>query len=271
VRIGVISDIHYERRKLHSVDALVMVRASHEVKPLDVLVVAGDFSTGHMLYGDIRMLCTMFHDIPVVFVPGNHEFYTTNKAKVHQYRETLTQQCPNLKWLNRTTFTHGDVVFAGTTLWYKQAVATDAISKDWSDFKHIEGLRKWIYEENAEDRSFLGNIIGSHESAEGQTYEKHLVVVTHMAPAWACIQERWLEAAETNYFVGGCDNMLGSDYTWIHGHCHDFLDKMCGDTRVIRNPLGYEFQPLTGFDPTFVLDLPSKGTHVPEVQALQED
>lgn len=255
MRIGTISDIHYERRELHSMAALGRVLEAHKADPFDVLVVAGDFSTGFHLFGDLKTLCRMFAEIPVVFVAGNHEFYTTNKAKVRQYRETLSRECPNLQWLHRTTFTHKGVLFAGTTLWYPWSVEGGVVAKDWADFKHIEGLAKWVYTENEKDRAFLAHVIGSHDSSQGQTYEHELVVVTHMAPAWACVQEKWLGAAETNFFVGGCDRMLGDKFTWIHGHCHDALDKMCGDTRVVRNPLGYEFQPFTGFNPAFVIEV----------------
>lgn len=267
MRIGVISDLHIERRfgvedhskkgayikPTHGMDALKDVLAAHKANPIEVLVVAGDFSTGHHLVPDLMMLSEMFNDIQIVFVAGNHEYYGVDRGRVNDYYRTVSAKCPNIHWLNRTTWSYKNVLFAGTTLWYPWNHEGDLVLPTWADATQIQGFKNWVYDVNEKDRKFLEHIIGSHDGPG--PYERELVVVTHMAPGWGAIYERWYGKPETHFFVGGCDRMLGAKYTWIHGHSHEDIDIMLGETRVVRNPLGYEFQPTTGWNPAYVIEV----------------
>jgi Icc-related predicted phosphoesterase len=250
MRIGVISDIHRERKELHSHEAMNRVLDAHKVSPLDVLVVAGDYSCGPFLNNDLMELCHMFKGVEIVFVAGNHEFYLFNRDQIRKVRESIQKRFSHFHWLNRDTLQIGTVLFAGTTLWFPNSYHADTTHKDWSDFKHIQGLKKWVFDENEKDFRFLASVI------DGERDRCHkLVVVTHHLPSWKCVGS-WYEGAPDNYyFVGGADRLIGDEFLWIHGHAHHHYDEMLGDTRVVRNPLGYEFQPFTEFDPAFVVEL----------------
>jgi hypothetical protein len=59
-----------------------------------------------------------------------------------------------------------------------------------------------------------------------------------------------LETGLKSRFISGCGAEL-----WIHGHIHQRADFIVGGTRVVENPRGYPTEPLTGFDPAWVIEL----------------
>jgi len=43
---------------------------------------------------------------------------------------------------------------------------------------------------------------------------------------------------------------------WVHGHMHDPVDYMIGETRVLANPRGYiPWELGNGFDPNFTFEV----------------
>ena len=42
---------------------------------------------------------------------------------------------------------------------------------------------------------------------------------------------------------------------WVHGHMHDPVDEMLGNTRIIANPHGYSHVEGHAFDPAFVVNV----------------
>jgi predicted phosphohydrolase len=252
MNIAAISDCHVERRHAKSADALGRVLASHRRNRFKALVVAGDHSSGPFLEDDLAELCRKFHDTEIIFVAGNHEYYKSNKTAVRDVLRGLEARFANFHWLNRTTVRVGDAVFAGTTLWFPWNPTIDLIHRDWADFIHIERLKSWVARENEKDLQFLERIIDGNRPPGTK-----LVIVTHHLPTWNCVQDQYKDRddAYTNFFVGKADRLIGGDFTWIHGHAHDAYDERLGDTRVIRNPLGYEFQDFTAFDPDKIIEV----------------
>jgi hypothetical protein len=73
--------------------------------------------------------------------------------------------------------------------------------------------------------------------------DRPVVVITHMAPTHLSINEKYKHDPISNgAYVSDLSNLILDNpniKTWVHGHVHDPVDYMVGDTRVLCNPRGY--------------------------------
>jgi hypothetical protein len=84
--------------------------------------------------------------------------------------------------------------------------------------------------------------------------DKPVVVITHMAPSFMSVNEKYLHDTVTNggYASDMSEFILDHDNikVWVHGHMHNPVDYMIGDTRVLANPRGYvPWESDNGFQP----------------------
>ena len=105
---------------------------------------------------------------------------------------------------------------------------------------------------HAEDRDFI-------ETELWKAIEADLtpVVITHHAPSPRYLR-LWFEKSRLNAsLVSNLDSVIAQFQPplWIHGHKHDPVDKLLGDTRVIANPLGYSRVEGCPFNPELVLEI----------------
>ena len=90
--------------------------------------------------------------------------------------------------------------------------------------------------------------------------DRPFVVITHHGPTHLSINEKFKSDYHMN---GGYVSELSSfilDHpnikTWVHGHVHDPVDYMIGDTRVLCNPRGYvPWEGGNGFDANFTFEI----------------
>src|SRR6056300_33304 len=120
MKVQLISDIHLEYYSEYP-------GLHYFVKPIsDVLVLAGD-----ICYYKHKFFLNFFQEASfyfkyVVYVPGNHEYYTNtfvdmnfkNFSWVDNEIEYMLNHLPNVKILQKGTFVINNIKFIGTTLWY---------------------------------------------------------------------------------------------------------------------------------------------------------
>ena len=83
------------------------------------------------------------------------------------------------------------------------------------------------------------------------------VVATHHAPSPKCIRP-WFEGSRLNPgFASDLDAVIAryQPPLWVHGHMHDRVDVVLGETRVMCNPGGYDGVEEHEFDPALVIDV----------------
>jgi 3',5'-cyclic AMP phosphodiesterase CpdA len=122
VRLLVTADLHYNHPKSRALaDELIdeMNRAGG-----DVLLLVGDTAVGD---GDSleRCLSRFGFDGPKLFVPGNHELWTTHGDSEELLRTGLPRRVRELgwHWLQGEAFRAGEVGFAGSVGWYDYGFA----------------------------------------------------------------------------------------------------------------------------------------------------
>jgi predicted phosphodiesterase len=224
MRIGYMSDIHLRFNKDY--EAFIATQAPS----VDVQIIAGDVIDGIF---DLDLLRSLFRrfPMPLVFVPGNHEFF---QKEIHPFEterrlKSLEREFPNLHVLISESWQvpEGPRI-VGATMWYRATPEMSWRHGTWADFRFVQDIIAYTNERFAVDNDLLINV------KEGD------VVVTHMLPSWKCVDPRF-EGAKTNeLFVRNVEPIIRDNKpsVWIHGHTHSPVDTWVGETHILCNPRG---------------------------------
>jgi predicted phosphodiesterase len=256
VRLHILSDLHLELTPFTPppVDA-------------DVVILAGDLRPGT---GGLDWAAGRWPDRPVVFVPGNHEYYGhTYPALDRKLEERATALGTQLHVLCDRAVVVDGIRFLGTTLWTDFALAGDAAvsmaaaQAQMSDFTRIrvapgDGSARPTDTIAWHQRSLRWLRAALQEPHGGPT-----VVVTHHAPSRRSLNPLYADPMAAAYATH-LDALVEESGAplWIHGHTHHCVDYRLGRTRVVANQRGYPDEPVGGFDPGLVLDLADLGASV---------
>ena len=236
----------------------------------DVLVLAGDigsYQSGSLLdaMGDSDFGLGRFAHwpVPVIFVPGNHEYDAQDFDAAHA-RLRATCERLGLIWLERESMVLHGVRFVGTTLW-----------SDFDALAEHEGSSDLVRRLRQRDKAFraanfyLKKTGGTRDEAaflapavreQGLLCQQWLretlatpfdgptVAVTHFAPSLHSADPRYGLVPGTAGFCNALDDCLAPVQLWLHGHLHAPLDYTVQGAhpsgtpwqcRVVANPLGY--------------------------------
>lgn len=235
--------------KLHILNDLHTEFEDFEPPPTDadVVILAGDIGVG---LGGLRWAEDRFPDRPVIYVPGNHEFYHHDIALIDE----LKAQAPeNIHVLNDDPLIIDGVRFLGSVLWTDFGLFGEAdkyfamqqVRRQMTDFSIIRNGDRLFTPEDANrlhsaSRDWLAVMLA--ESFDGKT-----AVVTHHAPSSLSVHARYARNLLTPAFASNLENLMGGDRVvlWVHGHMHDPFDYEVYGTRVVCNPRGYAPDTLT--------------------------
>ncbi|RWX18283.1 phosphatase [Rhizobium hidalgonense] len=261
MKLWIISDIHREFGQpfLHT-----------PPEGTDILVCAGDVGTKGVV-PSLRWLADAYaHTIQVVFVPGNHEFYSSSlEESVREARE-FAAGVPNIHILENEVVEIGGVRFIGGTLWTdfrlfgrNPDVSMSYAASGMNDFKKIKFSKSpfakfkpiHAYRKHVETRDFIATEL--RKPTKPQT-----VVVTHHAPSSQAIDLGFRHDPLSACYASDLEDLMSEvgPTLWVHGHVHHRCDYMVGDTRVVSNARGYPHEA-TGFDPAFTIEIsPNNGS-----------
>lgn len=252
MKIHVLSDLHLDCNMMH----VPMTDA-------DVVVLAGDIWEGGVMWIEWAMTKWLLN--PVIYVPGNHEFYGADIDLQREELRSLAAEFPNLLWLDSVGTVIKDVAFFGVTLW------TDFLfhAQDGNAVAHHASLAEAArcipdYQEitvdgrklRPEDTAILCDIqknqlrkvlLSSDDALKTQLNAKHIrkrVVITHHAPSARSVHAKYANSPLTPSFASRLDDTVMLADLWIHGHTHDSCDYVLKradghETRVVCNPRGY--------------------------------
>jgi Icc-related predicted phosphoesterase len=242
VRINYFSDIHLEFGALEAPD-----------NDADFVIAAGDIGISTQ---GVEWLKTL--NKPVIYVAGNHEFYT------HEYQQTLQlirNRCAgsNVHFLENDCFIFQGVRFLGCTLWTDLFVEGDktaeALGKTLNDFRRIQFDGKPF--DATQFSQLHQNSKAWLEQKLAQPFSGKTVVITHHAPSlWS-----WNDTAHALKKLAYCNDMkpLLHEYeiaAWFHGHVHSQIDYRIAGARILCNPRGYVGSKVAPrFDPNRTVDI----------------
>ena len=232
-----LSDCHLEQYQDPD-RALSFLNKIRPVETGDVLVLAGDIASlgqrATMKYFDEFRKWA----IEIVYVPGNHEHYNMN-PRLDGKAVLDTLQSEGIRVLgpeHMRSFTYQEftdsepIKFVGSTLWYPYNQTTLTRVMNWSDKGFIKDFLPWWIETQKAERELLWQ-----EMTEGS------IVVTHMLPSWICVDPQFSGDPDNVLYVADVEDMMLElkPRLWFSGHSHTPQDIYIGDTRCVRNPIGY--------------------------------
>lgn len=241
MRIRVLSDLHLEFHADHGESFL----GGQGDDGWDLMVLAGDVC-GHEMFSDVwGWVRDAAGRRPVLWVPGNHEFYGTKVPEALVWFEEEAG-AHDVVMLDDRVVEVGGRRFVGTTLWFPYE-GPDPMDDRLSDFAQIRGFREWVGEKARGSARFLGDSV-----REGD------VVVTHHLPHPRSIHPRYGGAALNRYFLHDVGHLVEGRGAalWCHGHTHSPTDYVVGGTRVVANPFGYlRYEERRGFREYLTVDI----------------
>jgi predicted phosphodiesterase len=247
MRVLVLSDLHLEFGTFQPPDP----------STYDVVVLAGDIHHGASAVHWARRPST-FGAKPVILVPGNHEFYGSERTSTLDLMR-LHAQDTNVHVLDRDELIVRGVRFLGATLWTDFKLdAGRGISVAEAMFESTRGMNDFTgsIRERSEDpscnRLFIpSDAMREHElsrywllerlkAAAGCTDGRPTVVVTHHAPSARSMDQLYEGNALNPCFMSELPvEFFQHAALWIHGHTHSSSDYLHHRTRVLANPRGY--------------------------------
>lgn len=242
MKIQLCSDLHTEMLR-PSTSSLILEELSQT--NADVLIAAGDICNERNMMAILGNMCAKYKD--VIYVTGNHEYYGSTFDDVYTCVEQCTDFLPNLHWLTptRPVVTIEGQRFIGGCLWYQKNPTSLALIKGWSDYHCIKDLIPEVWTLNHLTINHLTNNI-----------EEGDIVVTHMAPSYRSVGKRFIDSNTNCFFANELDAVVRTKKPayWFHGHMHDPVDYVIGETRIISNPRGYtHLHEGKEFDPTLTI------------------
>ncbi|MBM3346437.1 MAG: serine/threonine protein phosphatase [Betaproteobacteria bacterium] len=248
MRIRVLSDLHLE------VSGFLPPPAD-----ADVVVLAGDVANGAAAIDWARHA----FDVPVLYVPGNHEYYDGQYQAVQAGLRAAQNADPEgrVRVLDCTEWRFRGVRFLGCTLWSdysllpqpERAASMNRLRRYIPDYRLIRFDERCLQPEDSvalctRHRAWLAAKLA-------EIYGGPTVVVTHFVPHRNSIAAKFADNFANPMFVVPMDEFMGRALLWIHGHTHTAFDYQAGGTRIVCNPRGYPDED-TGFNPGMIVEVP---------------
>lgn len=241
MRIQIISDIHINHWRGSYKDFLDSIQTD-----ADVLVIAGDaFDIRDEIETRERLVAVCARYPHVVYVPGNHEYYTIKISEGNDRLHRLAN-IVNLTVLDAgVELVMGGKTFIGATMW-QPAPDPDEYTQEITDHMIIPAFSREAPQQFEEFRAFLETTLGPQH-----------IVVTHHTPSYkSCALQfmgspanRWFHTPEVEPLI-----LERKPAMWIHGHTHAPFDYKLGKTRMICNPRGYPGEGVA-FNPKLVVEI----------------
>ncbi len=256
MRIRILSDLHLECFK----DGRDLPDS-----PVDATILAGDI---HMGTQGLTWAAEHLADTPVIYVPGNHEYYGHSMPSLRSELKSEAKRL-GIHLLDNDSVDIGGVRFLGTTLWTDFQLYADQPDHDpaltyahaiavMHDFQNVEQPEGDLFTPQESVR--LHNAaVEWLDSQLAQPFSGPRIVISHHAPLPECIPAVYQGDALSPAFASRLSRLMGKAEVWVHGHVHEAIDRVFEGTRVVANPGGYphELDPASRV-PDRVIEIPNR-------------
>jgi len=245
----------------------------------DAVILAGDILPGDEAPRWAARDAVFGSAKPVIFVPGNHEYYGGQMQSINSRLQAGSAAAPNVHLLapGELHLDGGRVRVLGCTLWTDYQVpvrrfgselasaslAMEVAGARLNDHRAIGIIRSGDIEKRLSPEDALDLHMCERQwllSKLGEPFQGKTVVVTHHAPSSGSIASKFAADLLTPAFVSNLpEEFFEVPVLWIHGHTHTSFDYRRGKTRVVCNPRGYRFPDGSlenlEFDPNLIVEV----------------
>ncbi len=253
VKLHILSDLHNEFGILQL-----------QKVPCDVVILAGDVDVG---IRGAEWIGKLYDDIPILYIPGNHEYYGKKLPKIQQQLSELAQDT-NLYILDNDEYILDHVRFLGATLWTdfqlygmeRKRFATYEAQQTMTDYRRIRLGAEHHYRKlrPSDTIRFHRTALTFLEDKLRESYQGITIVVTHHAPSSKSLIEYFRHDLLSAAYCSDLEWFITQyhPHLWIHGHIHASFDYTIGETRILCNPRGYAPNEIVdAFQPGCVIDI----------------
>lgn len=211
----------------------------------DVCVVAGDFCPD--LIQSIECLESISKRMPVVYIPGNRDFYTSSifprsMEGILKAAKARAADIGNIHILQNESVELAGVTFIGATLWSDLAGKdVEPLLPTWNDFRAIyrsSGLPFTPEDQTKEFKKSKRFIL----KASKQRKTPLSVVVSHTVPHPAGYPSRYTTSPYRVFMENDFSDFLETEHAptaWIFANGEERCDAIVGNTRLLSNPCGH--------------------------------
>jgi predicted phosphodiesterase len=240
LRVAYHSDLHLERSKveLDTVGAHVTILAG------DILETERVTRTkSNSVIDAIATKLVPDENIPVIFVPGNHDLVGNRWRDAIEIWKEISQKRYDgrIHVLVNESWIYEGVQFLGTPLWTDFSsngtqLASMFAAKNWvCDFStiHKEDGRLILPQDWLDEHKMARTFLDKHLRADqwvATDLDIPQVVVTHWCPSLAGVHGARFQANKVlaPFWVSSDDDLVARSNTWIFGHTHKCVDLRVG-------------------------------------------
>ncbi|MCJ2052830.1 metallophosphoesterase [Methylobacterium sp. J-070] len=218
----------------------------------DVAVVAGDV---HMpLVRALDWLAERMPGVPVVYVPGNHDFWWDRGEERYTVADQMSRGRDiaarhGIHLLMDDAVTLGGVRYLGGTLWTDFRLGSFSLAHAFRSAQGRDSMvdyRRIRTGPRSRDRIEPEAVLAMHRATRAfldanlaQPHDGSTVIVTHHAPHPDSLPSRfahlaWCDASDLTRLIEERAPDL-----WVHGHVHRHADYRTGRTRIVCNARGH--------------------------------
>jgi predicted phosphodiesterase len=240
MKLRVLSDLHLEGCAFNPPEA-----------ECDAVILAGDIGTGMR---GIEWASNNFDGIgvPIVYVPGNHEFYGLDMADWNAQAAVLAKERGVILGDCSSTLVEKEgeqpVRVLAATLWTDFALygqdkiavcgkMTEQCLYDYTAIKLHGNLLKW---RDTRSLNIRTQFWLKYNAVKAKKAGEKVVVATHHAPSELSSAPRFKNDPVTAGFASALESFAKEHVDcWIHGHMHNNSWYKIGNCQVVANPRGY--------------------------------
>jgi Icc-related predicted phosphoesterase len=264
MKVRVLSDLHLEFADWTppAVDA-------------DVVVLAGDIYEG---VKGIEWARKEFPLVPVIYVPGNHEYYGRELIG-HLEAMRASGRKHGVDLLDGDELVLGGVRFLGATVWTDYELYGQGPAVIRAMFSAVRGMEDHQVIRYGDRALRPNDLLAIHreriawlERRLAAEFPGPTVVITHHAPSPRSVARQFDGSLLSPSFASDLSRLMGlprvppvmtdaipapvTPALWIHEHMHQSYDYVECDTRVVCNPRGYApYEPNPDFDPAMIVEV----------------
>lgn len=202
----------------------------------DFLIIAGDLHIGAKWVIDVIEFIYKCHSIPIIYVPGNHEYYHSSFQKENSIFLQNGLEHDSYTILLSGFKIFDDVMFAGAmgNLDGSWELINRGVHGGLNDFHMISDFKDRVIRGEHERTTLINDLEYNNNNGKA-------VVITHTMPSPKCVHEKYKGSYMNPCFANDWECVMG-DYKpqyWICGHTHDVSELKIHETDVLINPMGY--------------------------------